>query len=72
MKLKHFPGKNVRIVDDEGMEYEGIAWDYVHPDDNEPEGPEGIIVDNVIRADGHQYNDPILFNAPDIKSIEII
>lgn len=72
MELKYFPGKKVRIVDDEGMEYEGLAWDYVHPDDNEPEGVEGIILDNLIRADGRHYENPILFNAPDIKYIEVI
>lgn len=72
MNLTHFPGKKVRIIDNEGLEYEGVVWDYVHPDDNEPEGIEGIIVDYLIRADGQKYQNPVLFNAPDIKYIEEI
>lgn len=72
MELKKLPGKNVRLIDCYGEIFEGVAWDYVYPDDNEPEGIEGIILDYPTRGDGYKYKNPIQFNAPEIKSIEII
>ncbi len=60
------------MIDSENEEFEGVIWNYVFPEDNEPEGVEGIIVDYPIRGDGYKYEYPVLFNAPDIKSIEII
>lgn len=71
MKLYEYPGKKVRIIDDVGMEFVGVAWDYVYPEDNDPE-VEAIILDDVVRGDGHKYSNPIQFNETEIKSIEII
>jgi len=72
MNLKQFVGKKVRITNTEDMEFEGVVWDYVFPEDNEPEGVEGIIVDYPIRSDGYWYKNPVLFNASEIKIIELI
>lgn len=72
MELRKLEGKRIRLINTESEEFEGVVGDYVFPEDNEPEGVEGIIVDYPIRSDGHRYRNPVLFNAPDIKSIEII
>ncbi len=64
--------KKIRLVDIDGDVYEGKVGDYVFPDDNEPEGVEGIILDDPVRNDGYKYQNPVQFNAPEIKSIEII
>lgn len=72
MELCKFEGKCVRLVDNEGEEFEGVVGDYIYPEDNEPEGVEGIILDYPTRGDGRKYQNPVLFNAPDIKSIEVI
>lgn len=65
-------GKKIRLVDMEGDVFEGEVGDYIYPDDNEPEGIEGIILDYPVRNDGYKYSNPVQFNAPEIKSIEII
>lgn len=72
MELYKLEGKRVRLIDSESEEFEGIVGDYIFPEDNEPEGIEGIILDYPVRGDGYQYDSPVLFNAPDIKSIEIV
>lgn len=66
MKLVELEGKKVRIMANNKKVYEGIVGDYIYPEDNEPEGEEGIIIDNP------KYSHPIQFNAHEIKSIEII
>lgn len=72
MELYRFEGKRVHLTDSEGEEFEGVVGDYIYPDDNEPEGVEAIVLDYSIRGDGYKYKNPVLFNAPDIKSIELI
>lgn len=72
MELHKFEGKRVRLIDSEGEEFEGVVGDYIYPEDNEPEGVEGIVLDGLTGADGRKYKSPVLFNAPDIKSIELI
>lgn len=71
MNLKKLPNKKVKITHTNGRTFEGVVWDYIYPDDNEPE-VEGIILDNLIRDDGRKYQNPVQFNAPDIKSVEVI
>lgn len=66
IELITIEGKCVRLVDIDGDEFVGMVTDYIYPDDNEPEGEEGIIMD--IKG----YNNPIQFNAHEIKTIEII
>lgn len=73
MSLWEFEGKKVRLVSKEtGRVFEGLASDYIHPDDNEPEEVEGIVLDFPTRNDGFKYQNPVQFNAPEIKSIEVI
>ncbi|MCI8993389.1 MAG: hypothetical protein HFG80_11825 [Eubacterium sp.] len=71
MELWKMPGKKVRIMDIDEVIYEGMATDYIYPEDNEPE-VEAIIVDYPVRSDGYKYEYPVEFTAPEIKSIEII
>lgn len=66
LKLINFEGKKVRLVNIEGEVFKGYVGDYIYPEDNEPEGVEGIVLDSPQRP----Y--PIGFNEPEIKSIEII
>lgn len=66
IQLVETEGKKVRIRADDGKIYEGTVGDYIYPEDNEPDGEEGIIIDNP------KYSHPIQFNAHEIKSIEII
>jgi len=72
MKLHRLEGKLVRLIDTEDEHFEGVVGDYIFPEDNEPEGVEGVILNYPIRADGFKLTNPVQFNAPDIKSIEII
>lgn len=72
MELKKYYNKKVRLTDIGGIKYEGRVGDYVWPDDNEPEGIEAIILDYPVRDDGYKYQNPIQFNAPEIKSLEVI
>lgn len=73
IELKTLEGKDVRLIDTENNVFEGHVSDYIYPDDNEPEGIEGIVFNRLIRIkDNHKYNDLIEFDAPDIKSIEVI
>lgn len=72
MELYRFEGKRVRLIDTENEEFEGVVGDYIYPEDNEPEGVEGIILDYPVRGDGRKYSNPVQFNAPEIKSIELI
>lgn len=72
MDLKKVIGKKVRLLSMSGRIFEGEVGDYIYPEDNEPEGIEGIILDHPIRNDGYKYPNPVQFNAPEIKSIEIM
>lgn len=69
MDLKKVIGKKVRLLSMSGRIFEGEVGDYIYPEDNEPEG---IILDYPIRNDGYKYPNPVQFNAPEIKSIEIM
>lgn len=71
MELYEYEGERIRLIDTEGEEFEGVVGDYVYPEDNDPE-VEAIILDDVVRGDGHKYSNPIQFNETEIKSIEII
>lgn len=70
--LREFEGKNIKLIDVENDTFEGYVGDYIFPDDNEPEGVEGIILDYPIRSDGYKYQNPVQFNAPEIRSIEVL
>ncbi len=68
MKLsQQLEGKKVRLIAVDNEEFIGIVADYIYPDDNEPEGLSGIILDDCPKRD---Y--PIRFNEDEIKSITII
>lgn len=73
VKLRTLEGKKIRLTDFDDNVFEGYVGDYIYPDDNEPEGIEGIVLDYPIRkSDNYKYENLIEFDAPDIKSIEII
>lgn len=72
MELSKLEGKRVRLTDTDGEVFEGEVGNYIFPEDNEPEGIEGIVLDYPKRNDGYKYKDLVLFNATDIKSIEVI
>lgn len=65
-------GKRVRLIDVDGTAYEGVVGDYIHPQDNEPEGIAGVILDYPIKDDGYKYGNPVQFNENEIKSVEVI
>lgn len=69
---EEFEGKLVRLIDMDGDVFEGVVSDYVDPYYNEPEGIAAVILDYPVRDDGYRYANPVQFNAPEIKSIEII
>lgn len=73
MNLRFYEGKNVRLTDTDGKNYEGYAADYIFAEDNVPEEIEAIILDYPIRkSDGYRYENPVEFTAAEIKSIEAI
>lgn len=69
--LKIYDGKTVKLTDIDGEVFTGYVGDYIYADDNEPE-VEGIVLDYPVRGDGYKYENPVEFDAPEIKSIEII
>lgn len=73
MELRNLEGKTVRLIDNEGKEYKGYVGDYIYPEDNEPEGVEAIILDDLIRtSDGYKFENPVEFTALEIQTIENI
>lgn len=72
IKLSKFEGKMVKLLDNNGHRYEGLVGDYIYPEDNEPEGVEGIILDYPM-VDGKTKSTELLeFTVDDIRSIELI
>lgn len=61
-------GKRVKITDIDNEIFEGIVSDYIHPEDNEPEGAAGICIEDCPQRPG----DWVGFNENDIKEIEIM
>lgn len=73
MKLRLYEGKNVRLTDIDGEVFEGYASDYIFAEDNVPKEVEAIVLDYPIRkSDGHRYENPVEFTAPEIKSIVVL
>ena len=73
MKLRLYEGKNVRLTDIDGEVFEGYASDYIFAEDNVPNEVEAIVLDYPIRkSDGHRYENPVEFTAPEIKSIVVL
>ena len=69
MKLSQsLEGKKVKIVDIDGKIFEGVVWDYVYPEDNEPEGIAAIDIEDCPQRPGELIG----FNESDIKSIEVM
>lgn len=71
MGLIDYEFKTIKLTDIDRQTYIGYVGDYIYPEDNDPE-VEGIILDNVVRSDGLKSEYPIKFDAPEIKSIEIL
>lgn len=67
MGLRELEGKRIRITNIYGEVFEGIAEDYIFPEDNEPEGVESITL-----YDCPQRNYPVEFYESEIKSIQVI
>lgn len=72
IELRTLEGERVCLVSTSGEIYEGKVGDYIFPDDNEPEGIEGVILECPIRGNGRKCKYLMQFNATDIKSIEVI
>lgn len=68
INLRTLEGKKVRILAINGEVFEGTVSDYIFPEDNEPEGVEGIAVEDCPQRPGQWLG----FNEPDIVSIEVI
>lgn len=68
MKLSQsLEGRKVKIIDVDGELFTGTVSDYIFPEDNEPEGIAGIILE-----DCPQRSYLLGFNETEIKSIEVI
>ena len=67
MELWKFEDEKVRIRCTDGDVLEGVVGDYIWEDDNEKYGCDGIF----LYRNGN-YDDTILVNSNEIKSIEII
>lgn len=73
MELRDFEGKYVRLIDDESEEYKGYVEDYIYPEDNEPDGIEAIVLEELIRiSDGYKFENLVEFTASEIQTIELI
>ncbi len=72
VKLATLEGEKIKLFSQSGRFYEGIVGDYIYPEDNAPEEIEAIVLDNTVRDDGYEFEFPVEFTAPEIKSIEII
>ena len=69
--LMKYEGKTIKLIDIDGDVFTGYVTDYIYADDNEPE-VEGIIIKKPVRSDGYNYTHDVEFDAPEIKSIEIL
>lgn len=72
MELREYVGEKVRVVNTDGVKFEGNVSDYIYPEDNVPEEIEAVIIDDLVREDGYEYTNPVEFTSSEIKSIEII
>lgn len=66
MNLRNLEGKKVTLTDNDGEQFIGVIGDYIYPEDNEPEGVAGIVIDSP------QYKNPLQFNEDEIKDIRVI
>lgn len=71
-KLSKFEGKMVRLITNDGHQYEGFVGDYIYPEDNEPEGVEAVILDPPLLEGNHKTTGLMEFVADEIKEIETI
>ena len=70
INLKELVGSKVRIVDIDGIRYEGIVDAYIDAEDNVPEEIEAIILSDLLRLDdGKKFNNPIEFKATEIIGV---
>jgi len=69
---KRLEGEKVKLINYDNDVFIGVVGDYIYPEDNKPEGIDAIILDYPIKNGSYKYNNPVAFNSPDIKSIEII
>ena len=70
--LKSTFGEWVRVTTVQGNVCTGLVGDYLDPYDTEEEY-EGIVLDHCVRVrDGYAYPNPIEFDAPNIKDVEVI
>ena len=73
MNLRLYEGKNVILTDIDGEVFEGYASDYIFAEDNVPKEVEALVLDHSVRkSDGHRYENPVEFTAPEIKSIVVL
>ena len=71
IELKTLVDKMVKITDIDGNIYTGKVFEYVFPEDNEPE-VKSIVLDSPVR-NGFKLNNYLMeFKATEIQSIEVI
>ena len=67
MKLTpNLEGRTILVKDVDGKTFRGTVGDYIHPEDNEPEGESSIVLDISDRKN------PVEFRESEITSIKII
>lgn len=71
--LKTLVGKRIQLIDMDGDTFIGQVCDYFFPDDNPPDfTEEAIAVHNPIKNSRISYANPVVFNASEIKKVEIL
>jgi hypothetical protein len=60
-------GKKVKILHENGKIFTGTVLDYIYPDDNEPEGIAGLLID-----DCPQVSYLLRINENEIQSVKIV
>ncbi len=68
MKIEQsLEGKKVKIIHNNGKTFTGTVSDYIFPEDNEPEGVAGLVIDNC-----PQVSYLLGINENEIKSLEVV
>lgn len=71
--LKTLVDKQIKLCDMDGDVFVGVVCDYFFPEDNSPDfEEEAIAIYKPIKNGHHNYSNPVVFNAHEIRTISII
>lgn len=71
--LKTLVDKQIKLCDMDGDVFIGVVCDYFFPEDNSPNfEEEAIAIYKPVKNSKHKYNNPVVFNAHEIRTIDII